>query len=136
MFGDDAKVQRCRNHKMRNVTGHLPKDQEAQARSTLRAAFKLGGKEGRRKLEQYAGWLEKDWPSAAASLREGLDELFTIDDLDLLPMLKRCLGTTNIIDNPHSAARHRIDPAQELAEREDCGSVPVAGLECVAESIA
>lgn len=108
VFGDDAKVQRCRNHKMRNVTGHLPKDQEAQARTTLRAAFKLGGKQGRKKLEQYAGWLEKDWPSAAASLREGLDELFTIDDLDLPPMLKRCLGTTNIIDNSHSAARQRM----------------------------
>ena len=108
VFGGGAKVQRCRNHKMRNVIGHLPKDQEAQARSTLRAAFKLGGKEGRKKLEQYAGWLEKDWPSAAASLREGLDELFTIDDLDLPPQLKRCLGTTNIIDNSHSAARQRM----------------------------
>ena len=108
VFGDDAKVQRCRNHKMRNVTGHLPKEQQDQAKSTLRAAFKLGGKEGRKKLEQYAGWLEKDWPSAAASLREGLDELFTIDDLDLPPMLKRCLGTTNIIDNSHSAARQRM----------------------------
>lgn len=108
VFGDDAKVQRCRNHKMRNVTGHLPKDQVAQARSTLRAAFKLGSKQGRKKLEQYAGWLEKDWPSAAASLREGLDELFTIDELDLPPQLKRCLGTTNIIDNSHSAARQRM----------------------------
>lgn len=108
VFGGDAKVQRCRNHKMRNVIGHLPKDQEAQAKSTLRAAFKLGGKEGRKKLEQYAGWLEKDWPSASASLREGLDELFTIDDLDLPPQLKRCLGTTNIIDNSHSAARQRM----------------------------
>jgi putative transposase len=108
VFGGDAKVQRCRNHKMRNVISHLPKDQEAQARSSLRAAFKLGGKEGRKKLEQYAGWLEKNWPSAAASLREGLDELFTIDDLDLPPQLKRCLGTTNIIDNSHSAARQRI----------------------------
>lgn len=108
VFGDDAKVQRCRNHKMRNVIGHLPKDQQAQARSTLRAAFKLGGKQGRKKLEQYAGWLEKQWPSAAASLREGLDELFTIDELDLPPQLKRCLGTTNVIDNSHSAARQRI----------------------------
>lgn len=108
VFGDDAKVQRCRNHKMRNVTGHLPKDQVAQARSTLRAAFKLGSKQGRKKLEQYAGWLEKDWPSVAASLREGLDELFTIDELDLPPQLKRCLGTTNIIDNSHSAARQRM----------------------------
>ena len=28
-------------------------------------------------------WLERQWPDAAGSLREGLDEFFTIDDLDL-----------------------------------------------------
>lgn len=26
VFGDDQPVQRCRNHKLRNVLGHLPKD--------------------------------------------------------------------------------------------------------------
>ena len=31
-----------------------------------------------RKVEQYAAWLEREWPSAAASLREGLAELFTV----------------------------------------------------------
>ena len=77
-----------------------PKD--AQGRS------RLGGKKGKAKLEQYAKWLERDQPGAAASLREGLDEMFTIDDLGLPPMLKRCLGTTNIIDNSHSAARQKI----------------------------
>jgi hypothetical protein len=64
----------------------------------MRAAFRLGGKAGRAKLEQYAKWLEREWPSAAASLREGLDELFTIDSLDLPASMKRRLGTTNIID--------------------------------------
>ena len=34
--------------------------------------------------------------------------LFKIDGLDLPPQLKRCLGTTNVIDNSHSAARQRI----------------------------
>ena len=108
VFGDDAKVQRCRNHKIRNVVGHLPKDQKDQARLTMKAGFRLGGKQGKAKLEQYAKWLERDQPGAAASLREGLDEMFTIDDLGLPPMLKRCLGTTNIIDNSHSAARQKI----------------------------
>lgn len=32
----------------------------------------------------------------------------TIDDLDLPKELKRCLATTNIIDNSHSAARQKI----------------------------
>jgi transposase-like protein len=108
VFGGETPVQRCRNHKVRNVVGHLPKDQHDQARSTLKAAFKLDAKEGMAKIEQYATWLERDHPNAAASLREGLEELFTINRLGLPSKLRRCLGTTNIIDNGHSAARDRM----------------------------
>src|SRR5512135_555156 len=77
VFGRDTPVQRCRNHKIRNVTGYLPKDQHEQAKATLKAAFKLDAKEGLAKIGQYAAWLEPDYPSAAASLREGLEEMFT-----------------------------------------------------------
>ncbi|WP_169981153.1 IS256 family transposase [Tautonia rosea] len=108
VFGADQPVQRCRNHKLRNVTGHLPKDQHEQAKATLRAAFKLDAKEGMAKLEQYASWLEHQWPDAAGSLREGLEEMFTINRLGLPSLLRRCLGTTNLIDNGHSAARDRM----------------------------
>ncbi len=59
------------------------------------------------KLKPYASWLERDWPSAADSLQEGLTELFTINRLGLHSKLRRCLGTTNLIDNRHSAARQR-----------------------------
>jgi hypothetical protein len=52
--------------------------------------------------------LERDWPSAANSLREGLDEMFTINRLGLPSELRRCLGTTNPIDNGHSALRDRV----------------------------
>jgi hypothetical protein len=34
--------------------------------------------------------------------------MFTINRLGLPCMLRRCLGTTNIIDNGHSAARDRL----------------------------
>ena len=94
VFGASHLVQRCRNHKLRNVLGHLPKEQHEQARSTLRAAWKLDADEGIRKLEQYASWLEREWPSAAASLREGLPELFTVNRLGLPQSLRRCLTTT------------------------------------------
>lgn len=107
VFGTDSPVQRCRNHKLRNVLGHLPKDQHDQAKATLRAAFKLDADEGTAKLKQYASWLQQDWPSAAASLREGLHELFTINRLGLPSSLRRCLGTTNLIDNNHSCIRER-----------------------------
>ena len=105
VFGKANLVQRCRNHKVRNVLGHLPKAQHEQARSTLRAAWKLEADEGMRKLEQYAAWVEREWPSAAASLREGLTELFTVNRLGLPQALRRCLTTTNIIDSSHAGVR-------------------------------
>jgi transposase-like protein len=108
VFGSETPVQRCRNHKVRNVTGYLPKDQQQQAKATLKAAFKLDAQEGMAKIEQYANWLEREYPSAAASLREGLEEMFTINRLGLPSKLRRCLGTTNLIDNGHSAARDRM----------------------------
>lgn len=97
-----------RNHKLRNVLGHLPKDHHDQAKSTIKAAWKLDTDEGMAKLKQYADWLERDWPDAAGSLREGLAEMFTISRLGIPSQLRRCLETTNLIDNGHSAIRHRM----------------------------
>ena len=58
-------IQRCRNHKLRNVLGHLPKDQHPQVKAAFRAAMKLDAKQGEQKLEQLARWLERDHPSAS-----------------------------------------------------------------------
>lgn len=98
-------MQRCRNHKVHNVIGYLPEDLQPQVRSVIKAAYKLGDKEGRTKIEKQARWLEKEYPSAAASLLEGLDEMFTINRLGLTPSLMRCLGTTNLIDSSHYGIR-------------------------------
>ena len=48
VFGAGNEVQRCRNHKLRNVVGHLPNAQHDQARATLRAAWKLDVRNARR----------------------------------------------------------------------------------------
>jgi putative transposase len=76
-------------------------------KAAIRAAWKLEAKEGERKLEQLALWLERDHPSAAGSLREGLRELFTINRLGLPPRLKKCLASTNLIDSTHSGMRQK-----------------------------
>ena len=107
VFGTYAVVQRCRNHKLRNVTDHLPEKQRAHAKLVLRAAFNLedAGK-GIAKLKDYAADLERGGQSSAAgSLREGLEELFTINALGLPRALCRCLGTTNLLDAAHSGTR-------------------------------
>lgn len=105
VFGSDQPVQRCRAHKLRNVMDYLPKDQRAQVKSVLRAAWKLGPKEGMARVKKLAAWLDNSYPSAAASLMEGLEECFTINRLDLPPSLHRCLATTNIIESPHAGVR-------------------------------
>ena len=107
VYGAHNPVQRCRNHKLRNVLGHLPKEDHDQVKAVIRAAWKLEAKEGEAKLEHLAQWLERDHPSAAASLREGLTEMFTINRLGLPAALRRCLGTTNLIDSTHSGARQK-----------------------------
>ena len=117
VFGVGHSVQRCRNHKLRNVLGHLPKDEHPQVKAAIRAAWKLDAKEGMQKLEQLARWLERDQPSAAASLREGLPEMFTINQLGLPPRLRKCLGTTNVIDSTHSGVRTEDAPRDQLEER-------------------
>lgn len=105
IFGTHAKVQRCRTHKVRNVLERLPKTQAAQTGAVMRAAYKLAPKEGMEKLRQQAKWLEREHPDAAASLLEGLEETFTVNDLGLPPSLTRCLCTTNIIENPNGIVR-------------------------------
>jgi putative transposase len=111
LFGDQAKVQRCRIHKMRNVTERLPKPIAAQVRAVMHAAYKLAEKDGIAKLKQQATWLKTEYPDAAASLLEGLEETFTVNRLKLTPSLMRCLASTNVIENPNGAVRrvtHRV----------------------------
>lgn len=107
VFGRKHPVQRCRNHKIKNVMGYLPEDLKDQTKALLRAAFRLPEKEGMAKLEKQAEWFEREYPSAAASLREGLAEMFTVNRLGLSPSLSRCLVSTNVIESPHSGVRLR-----------------------------
>src|SRR5215467_8416649 len=107
VFGAQGLVQRCRNHKLRNVVERLPKDHQNQTRSLIRAAWKLEAKAGMAKLEKVAQWLEREHPDAAASLREGMEECFTINRLDVPPSLHRCLASTNLIESPNGGVRRR-----------------------------
>ncbi len=108
VFGTQQPVQRCRNHKMRNVIDELPKEQHAQALNLMRAAWRVSdAEEGVKRLEQLARFLEHGHESAARSLREGMAEMFTIQRLQLPPSLYKCLGTSNVIESPQSGVQKR-----------------------------
>jgi putative transposase len=107
VFGDKNPIQRCRNHKIRNVLDYLPKDQHDTVRSAMKAAFHLPAEKGIAKLKKLAQWFEQEHPHASTSLLEGLEEMFTINRLGLPGDLRRCLGTTNIIESPNAGIRQR-----------------------------
>jgi transposase-like protein len=107
VFGRHNPVQRCRTHKLRNVLGYLPKELQQQTAAVLRAAWKLDPKEGLARLCTQIEWLERSYPKAAASLREGMEETFTINRLGLSPMLRKCLATTNVIESSLSGVEGR-----------------------------
>lgn len=85
----------------------LPRDQHAQVKAVMRAAYRLDARSGMAKLRGLAEWLRRDWEAATHSLLEGLEETFTINTLDIPPSLHRCLATTNIIESPQSGLRRR-----------------------------
>ena len=105
LCGEAAHVQRCRIHKIRNVTERLPKAKAVQTRWVMTQALKGDADSGILKLKAHAKHLKAQHPDAAASLLEGLEELFTINRLGLTGELARCLATTNVIESPNSMVR-------------------------------
>lgn len=103
--GDSAHVQRCRIHKIRNVTERLPKAKADQTRWVMTQALKGEADAGIQKLKAHAQHLKAQHPDATASLLEGLEELFTINRLGVTGELASCLATTNIIESPNSVVR-------------------------------
>ncbi|MBI2301654.1 MAG: IS256 family transposase [Armatimonadetes bacterium] len=107
VFGSVCPVQRCRQHKVENVPGYLPQELQGEVKAVMRGAYRLSAAEGMGRLKKQAEWLERECPAAAASLREGLEETFTINALGLPPTLRRCLATTNLVESPHAGMRQR-----------------------------
>ena len=100
VFGAWALVQRCQEHKRRNVLDHLPKGKRARVSKALRDAWKSESETtARRLLRQLARELEPAHPGAAASLREGLDETLSVLSLGVKGSLARTLVSTNPIEN-------------------------------------
>ncbi len=107
VFGAANPVQRCRRHKERNVQGYLPEEEAERVLGVMKAAFRLPAELGITKLDKEAKALEKSYPSAAASLREGLEEMFTVNRLGLPEPLQRCLNSTNVIESVFSGSRSK-----------------------------
>jgi putative transposase len=106
VFGDLALVQRCQIHKRRNLKEHLPARLRDDVDARLRGAFADPDPvSGLAKAKRLAAELDKTHPDAAASLREGLADMFTVRSLGIDGTLARTLVCTNMIESMISICR-------------------------------
>ena len=104
--GEQALVQRCRAHKLRNVRAYIPNKHWPEVNQRIHKAYADSNvKRAQKSLEATAKWLEWINPHAAESLREGLAETLTVTALGLSGALHRSLATTNMIESVFSRAR-------------------------------
>ena len=107
LFGASALVQRCQEHKRRNVLDHLPEDLHASVGRAMRDAWETKDHAlAKRQLERLAHSLSKNHPGAASSLREGLEETLTLIELGIEEALYRTFRTTNPIENLNGRIAH------------------------------
>ena len=105
--GTRAPVQRCRIHKQRNVLGHLPERERPWVQMKLRRAWNDPDHGAAlAALRALATQLERVYPDAAGSLREGLEETLTVTRLGVTGALLRTLSCTNMIESMLSTVRH------------------------------
>jgi putative transposase len=100
VFGAKALIQRCRRHKERNVTDHLPEAERPLVQRRLRAAWaNPDPDQARAELEQLARSLDRQRPGAAASLREGLEQTLTVTGLGVGGKLLQTVESTNPMES-------------------------------------
>ena len=106
VFGNKVPVQRCVQHKQRNVLDHLPERERPAVKTRLRRAWKETTHD--RALEQLTALaleLDHAHPGAAASLREGMEETLTVTRLGITGKLKLTLQSTNPCESMISTVR-------------------------------
>lgn len=105
-WGSQGLIQRCRVHKKRNVQAHVPDRLWPEVARMLNKAWAEPDHErARKQLTTAAAYLDRVAPSAAASLREGLEETLTVTRLNVNAALAVHLVTTNPIEATFSSVR-------------------------------
>jgi transposase-like protein len=100
--GDQALIQRCRVHKKKNVLRHLNDGRHPEFHRRFNEAVELPHKDAKKELAKLVTWLEGINPDAAGSLKDGIDEIITVNRMEVSPLLVKTLVTTNPIESVFS----------------------------------
>ena len=108
---DRPVIGRCQLHKIRNVQDRLPDKLRSVVAARMRRVYHAeSALAAEAELTALAAELDKTYPGAAASLREGMAETLTVLRLGIHPTLARTLRSTNAIESMISICRaHSIN---------------------------
>ncbi len=120
VFGTTVEIQRCIEHKKRNVKDNLPKCMHTTFNQKFSEAYNKKTYKG---AEQAFAKLRRElelggYKSAAASLLEGNLKLLTLHKLKIGGVLKKSLCTTNIIESVFSTARYHTRNVKRWRQEE------------------
>jgi transposase-like protein len=102
----EEQVVSLRIHKIRNVRDRLPDKLRSVVTARMRRAYHAeSALVAEAELTTLAAELDKTYPGAAASLREGLPETLTVLRLEVPPTLARTLRSTNAVESMISICR-------------------------------
>jgi len=123
IFGDRAPVQRCIQHKKRNILKYLPKERHSEF---YRRWKKLHGLHNYQDaLSEHKGlknWLSNISHAAVTSLEEAELETLTTAKLALPRLLRQTLSSTNPIESAFSIAKPKLKRVKNWKSGKDQGA--------------
>lgn len=130
VFSNRVEVQRCTQHKQRNVEDQLPKHMHKEFRQKFAAAFSRRTlKEAENAFVRLRREFEKaGYKKAASSLLEGSTQILTLHKLGITGALRRSLCTTNAIESLFSAGRYYTRNVKRWRNEEQMDRWLAAGL--------
>jgi len=109
----DTQQQRCWLHKVRNVLDKVPEKHQPRVHSDLRSIVNAPNEAtAREQIETLAQSLQRDYPKAAACIRDDIDRMVTF--FRFPPESWKSLRTTNPIESIFASVRIRTDAAKRL----------------------
>ncbi len=107
-FTDRILIQRCQEHKKRNVADKLPEKYRSEVYRRMSATYGLRDyAEALNFLRKTTEWLRQISEPAAASLAEGMEETLTVVRLGLPEILRKTFSSTNPLESCFDGVRQR-----------------------------
>jgi putative transposase len=118
-FGQATHIQRCQEHKIRDVEGYLPRRERQYYRAKLQAAY--GEKSEKRafeRLQKIRLELFRFSEGAANSLTEGMYDTLTVNRLGVTGLLRKSLRTTNVIESLFASTKRYMGRVTNFGDEE------------------